>query len=70
MLKKDRALEIFAAVQTGAQNKMAIEQGAGFAKKGEKIFTHAIVGRVCETPFGHRASLAMLAGSVVSGVSA
>ena len=32
MLKKDRALKVLATVQTGAQNEVAIEQRAGFAK--------------------------------------
>jgi len=42
VLKEYRALEIFAAVQAGAQNEMALEQGPSFAKKGEKIFGHVV----------------------------
>ena len=38
ILKKQRALEILPAVQAGAQNEMAVEQRAGFAKESEKIF--------------------------------
>ena len=40
VLKKDRALEILAAVQTRAQNEVAVEQRAGFAEKCEQIFAH------------------------------
>jgi hypothetical protein len=40
MLKQQRALEVLAAVQTGAQDKVAIKQCAGFAKEREKIFAH------------------------------
>jgi len=35
MLKEQCALKILPAVQTGAQNEMAIEKRAGFAKKRE-----------------------------------
>ncbi len=44
MLQEDCALEILAAVQTGAQDEMAIQQRAGFAEKREKVFAH-VVGR-------------------------
>jgi hypothetical protein len=40
-LKKNRALKVLAAVQSGAQNKMAVEQGASFSKQGEQIFAHS-----------------------------
>jgi hypothetical protein len=40
ILKKQRALEILPAVQTGTQNEMPVEQRAGFAKKSEQIFAH------------------------------
>ena len=42
VLKENGALEILAAVQAGAQNEMAVEQRAGFAKKREKVFAHLI----------------------------
>jgi hypothetical protein len=51
MLQQDRALEIFAAMQAGAQNEMAIEQRAGFAEKREQIFAHFVVGRFFIRPF-------------------
>jgi hypothetical protein len=35
VLKKERALKILAAMETGTQNKMAVEQRAGFAKQGQ-----------------------------------
>jgi hypothetical protein len=38
-------LEILAAVQTGAQNEVAIQQRTGLAKKGQNIFAH-MVGRL------------------------
>jgi hypothetical protein len=37
MGKKNRALKILATVQTGPEDKMAIEQGSGFSKKAQKI---------------------------------
>jgi hypothetical protein len=40
MLKQDRALEILAAVQARAQNKVAIQQRARLAKKCEEILAH------------------------------
>jgi len=40
VLQEDRALEILTAVQSGSQDKVAIEQRAGFAKKREEIFAH------------------------------
>ena len=38
-------MEILAAVQTRAQNEVAIEQCPGLAKQCEKIFTHPGSGR-------------------------
>jgi hypothetical protein len=43
VLQQDGALKILAAVQPGTQNEMTIEQRAGFAKKGEKVFWHSFV---------------------------
>jgi hypothetical protein len=40
VLQQDRALKILAAVQPGTQNKMTVEQRAGFAKKGDQVFAH------------------------------
>jgi len=40
MLEQQRALEILATVQTGAQDKVAIKKCAGFAKEREKIFAN------------------------------
>src|SRR5713101_2832538 len=42
MLKQERALKILPAVQAGAQNKMAIQQRAGFPKECEQIFAHGL----------------------------
>jgi hypothetical protein len=54
MLKKKCALEILAAMQTGTQDEMTIEQRAGLVEEGEKIFDH----RARSTPrcrsFRHR----------------
>ena len=40
VLKEQRALEILAAVQTGAQNEVAVQQRAGSAEKCQQIFAH------------------------------
>ena len=40
VLKEQRALEILAAVQTRAQNEVAVQQRAGFAEKCQQIFAH------------------------------
>jgi hypothetical protein len=37
-------------MQTGPQNEMAIEKGAGFSKKSEQVFAHQFAGRFRETP--------------------
>jgi hypothetical protein len=42
VLKKQCALEIFPAVQAGAQNEMALKQSPGFAEKREQILTHIL----------------------------
>ena len=45
MFKKQRALEILAAVQTRAQNEVAVQQGSGLAEKCKQIFTHFLGAR-------------------------
>ncbi len=52
MLKKQRALEILAAVQTRAQNEVAVQQRAGFAKKGKEIVAHLGSARRWRAVFG------------------
>ena len=52
MLKKQRALEILAAVQTRAQNEVAVQQRAGFAEKGQQIFVHLGSARRWRAVFG------------------
>ena len=45
VLQEDRALEILTAMQAGSQDKVAVEQRAGFAKKREEILAHLGSGR-------------------------
>ncbi|MGA7275213.1 MAG: hypothetical protein WBX14_10245 [Candidatus Udaeobacter sp.] len=40
VLQENRALEIVAAMQSGSQDKVAIEQRTSYPKKGEEIFAH------------------------------
>jgi len=46
VLKKQCALKILPAVQAGAQNEMAVEKRAGFAKKREEIFVAHFISSV------------------------
>src|SRR5439155_15949966 len=43
VLKKQCTLEIFAAMQPGTQNEVAIEQRTSLAEKREEIFAHEAV---------------------------
>ncbi|MGC2626493.1 MAG: hypothetical protein WA269_06620, partial [Candidatus Udaeobacter sp.] len=47
-----RTLEILAAMQTRAQNKVAVQQRAGFPKKGQQIFAHLGSARRWRAVFG------------------
>ena len=42
VLKKQRALEIFTAVQAGAQDEVTIQKRPGVAKKRQQIFAHRV----------------------------
>ena len=50
VLQENRALKVFAAMQSGTQNEMALEQGAGFAEKGEQVFAHPEVSALFRSP--------------------
>src|SRR5438067_3275174 len=52
VLKKQRALEIFAAVQTRAQNEVAVQQGSGLTKYRKEIFVHLGSARRWRAVFG------------------
>jgi hypothetical protein len=49
-------------VQSGSQDKVAIEQGAGFAKKREEIFAH-LRESAGETPAGPTGKMPVLQSS-------
>jgi len=52
MLKEKSALKILAAMQTGAQNEMTIEQRTGFPKQAKQVFAHLGRARIVRATFG------------------